>query len=31
MTTVAQIRLFCHCVAIAGELAHTSGPPGSAA
>jgi hypothetical protein len=25
MTAVAQIRLFCHCVAVVGELAHTSG------
>jgi hypothetical protein len=31
MTTVAQMRLFCCFVAIAGELAHTSGPPGRAA
>jgi hypothetical protein len=25
MTTVARIRLFCCFVAVAGELAHTSG------
>ena len=31
MTTVAQIRLFCSFVAIAGELAHTTGPPDRAA
>jgi hypothetical protein len=31
MTTVAQLRLLCCFVATAGELAHTSGPPGSAA
>jgi hypothetical protein len=31
MMTVAQIRLFCCFVAIAGEFAHTSGPPDRAA
>lgn len=31
MTTVAQVRLFCCFVAIAGELAHPSGPPDTTA
>jgi len=31
MTAVARIRLFCGLAAIAGEFAHSSGPPGGAA
>ena len=31
MTAVARIRLFCGLAAVAGELAHSSGPPGGAA